>query len=408
MPPSLNKLRKRFTVIITNSLSSLLPQFFNTLISIIVIRFTHIDLWGEFINLLILINLGAHIAAWGNRDYLLREFSFKPSHIIPTWQQCLMTRLWLLGSFSLIIALLGYPPTQTLLLIAWAWVTVLKQSHEVMVVYHKDFLWQLGLELAQALFIAFGLLWLGANINLNNLMGLFILGNLGQGILFSWYYATVNRTLNWRQGFVWGYFPAAAPFFLLNFSGLLQSRLDLYCVAYFLSKRDLGQYQILINLLLYLQALANFILVPYVKTLYRLPNDLIFKISGRLFILGFVILGPALAVVYAMLIWLYHLPIPLSHVLLGGLFVWPLYGYTTIIYGLYKINRQTLVVKISLVGALVNLILNLALLPYLGWVGSLLASTIVQWLMLGLYVWQLTQTPHPDPLLRRKGSKISP
>ncbi|MEZ4768402.1 MAG: hypothetical protein R2844_08245 [Caldilineales bacterium] len=42
---------------------------------------------------MIYVQLAAHIVGWGNKEYLLRAFSFSPAHISREWQTSLATRL---------------------------------------------------------------------------------------------------------------------------------------------------------------------------------------------------------------------------------------------------------------------------------------------------------------------------
>src|SRR5215510_5160164 len=176
--------------------------------------------------------------------------------------------------------------------------------------------------------------------------------------------------------FVWRFL------FLLGFSGILQSRMDLYCVNYFLPKGKVGQYQVFANVMTYWQSLAAFILIPFVKNMYRLPEGSILKIETRLFVFGIVMLVPALALTHVILSGLYHFTISFSILLFGGLLVLPVYLYVPIIYVLYRASLQSAVLTISLLGAVVSLSLNLALLPRVGMIGAVLASTAAQWLML--------------------------
>jgi O-antigen/teichoic acid export membrane protein len=183
------------------------------------------------------------------------------------------------------------------------------------------------------------------------------------------------------------YFGVALPFFLLGFSGMLQSRIDLYSVSLYLPAEAVGHYQLFINLMIYLQAVANFILTPFVKGLYRLDHDAIHRISLRLLAIGIVLVPVALLGVNWLLPSLYAIELTPSYLLLGGLFALPVYFYLPTIYALYKADRQQSVLWVNLSGAALNLLLNLLFIPRMGALGALLATTLVQWFMLAAYLY---------------------
>ena len=55
------------------------------------------------------------------------------------------------------------------------------------------------------------------------------------------------------------------------------SRSDLYIVEFYESDTEMGKYQIIISVLIYLQMLGGIALLPIVKGLYRIPLDAIKK-----------------------------------------------------------------------------------------------------------------------------------
>lgn len=166
---------------------------------------------------------------------------------------------------------------------------------------------------------------------------------------------------------------------------MLQTRIDLYAVNIFLTDRDVAQYQIFINFMIYLQTIAGFILLPFVKTIYRLHHATIRKISLRLFAFGLIIILPALYTVRLLLTNLYEIDLPLTYYLWGGLYVIPLYYFLPTIYALYKAERQNLVIAVNLTGILLNAILDVLLLPHLGTEGAILAAAIVKWIVFIIY-----------------------
>ncbi len=383
---------RRARAILTNSISSLLPPALNIAVSTLVVRAASVELWGQFVRLLIVLNFGVYIVAWGNKEFLLRAFSRTPAHIGRNWQTSLITRMLLFGGLCLVLAWMDWPLVQRVWAMVWALGLVVAQSNEALIIYHKDFGFSILVEMGAMGLIAGGILALNGNLTVDKLAALF--GGthlLRAGILTLRYrrYTLPRETASPIQSrFSPAFFPLAFPFFLLGFSGMLQSRMDLCAVNFYLSERDVGQYQVFISLMIYLQALANFILLPFVKNLYRLERASIRRISVRLTVFGVLFLAPALGAAALALRFVYALTLPPAFFIIGGLFVLPIYYYLPIIYRLYKENRQNTVLWVNLIGIAVNFALNMLLLPRFEALGAITATAASQWVMLGIYLWQ--------------------
>lgn len=192
-------------------------------------------------------------------------------------------------------------------------------------------------------------------------------------------------------GFEYAYFILAFPFFLMEFTGLLQSKADLICVTFFLSKERIAQYQVYINFLLLLQSSAGFILAPYLKNIYRLKKDSIRKLSVKLLSFGIALAAISTYFISVFIRYFYHFSIPTVTLLLGAFFIIPIFYYITIVYQLLKINRQKIVLFINIAGTIISFILNIILIPHSsdGISGAILAITITQWLLLLMY-WSIS------------------
>ncbi len=392
---NLTKARRRLLPVAANSLNSLLLPLINIAVSLLVVRRASVELWGAFVSVMIVVQLGAHVVGWGNQEYLLRQFSRAPARLGQAWQSSLLTRLLLLPLFSAVVLLVGWPARQTVLATVWLVGLVLAQSFNAWVVYRRAFLAAIAVELASTVVILVVVLAQGPALSVNSLLLLFAVTSLARALALGLVFRqdicqsqTPGNSQEPRQRIDLRYFKLALPFFLLGLSGLLQSRIDLYSVSYFLSKEEVGQYQVFLSLLLYLQATANFILQPYVKSLYRLDETIIWKIALRLFGLGWLLIAPAMLAVTWVLATLYGFNPPPSFIVLGGLYVLPIFFDLPIIYALYKADRTTTVIAVNLTGFTLNLLLNIWLLPRVGLVGAILASTLVHW---GVFAFYLSQ-----------------
>jgi O-antigen/teichoic acid export membrane protein len=381
------KLRRRLFLIVTNSISGLLVPLLNPVVSYLVVRLASIDMWGEFVSLMLVVQLGAHIAGWGNKDYLLREFSLNPARLAANWQTSLFTRLMLLLP-AVPIALLTLPVPRAILVLIWTLALVLDQSFDVLIQYRKDFAYSIGVEVAGLGLLAISIFASGAAIDVDRLIALFSGVNL---IKPAAYFIRYRRYLvtrsDRRPGHIeWRYFSLAFSFFLLGLTGLLQSRIDLYTVSAFLSKAELGQYQVFMTFMLYLQSISNFVVGPFVKNIYRLNYRATLSIATKLFVLGALVLLPGLAFVQVVLRVHYRIDLPMMFIVAGGLMAWPIYFYLPTIYALYKAGWQASVVKVNGLGIGVSLITSLILLPRVGMIGAVIGAALAQWMMLAAYM----------------------
>jgi O-antigen/teichoic acid export membrane protein len=378
------RLRRRAFSVATNAINALLLPLLSPLVSLLVIRLASAELWGSFVQFLLLIQLAAHVLVWGNKEYLLREFSRQPARIRPLWQSNLLTRALLIAGLAPLLLALGIPPGRAALLTLWALAATIDQAHEVLVVYHKAFVGQMLVDLGGLGLLLAGVLWRGAGIGLDGLIGLFALVELAKaGALLLWLRPLALRRAALRIDPA--YFRLALPFFLLGLSGMLQSRIDQYCVNLWLGRREIAHYQVFTNFLLYLQALAAIGLAPFLKGMYRLRAGVLLGLSLRLLLGGLALIGPAMGALALILARLYHVDLPFGTLLIGGLSVLPIYYYLPIIYALYRAGRQTAVLRINVLGIAANLLFSLLLLPTWRMDGALAANVIAQLAMLLAY-----------------------
>jgi len=387
------KLQRRTLTVVTNSINSLVLPILNPVVSFLVVRLASITVWGEFVQALIVVQLATHVIAWGNKEYLLREFSLNPTQIARAWQTSLVTRLAVFALACGAIVVMGLPPPRALWIALWGLGLVLYQSCEVLILYRKDFVFATLVELGGLGVQVAAVAWFARRIDPDRLIVVFALATLLKASVFWVRYRRhtliVTDSRAWLMGrFDARYFSLAFPFFLLGFSGLLQSRIDLYSVNFFLPKSEVGQYQVFMTFMIYLQSIAAFILAPFLKGLYRLSYRTMLGISAKLFAFGALLLAPGLSVVYGVLVGHYHFDLSLTFMLAGGLLALPIYFYLPIIYALYKAGSQSTVIKINLLGIGVNLLLSVILLPRVGMIGAVVAGATAQWVMFAGYLVQ--------------------
>jgi O-antigen/teichoic acid export membrane protein len=378
------KLRRRAGLVVTNSLHNVLPMLLTPLVSLLVIRQTSAAIWGTFVAVLITVQLGVHLVAWGNDTYLLREFSRHPADMADAWQSCLRTRLALFVGLALLAALV-FPQTAGWVVL-WGLALVLHQSCAVLITYRRDFRFAAAVELAGLALMVTAVFYAGQAITPDWLLRLFALTTLAKATILLLRYRAIVWVGNGR--FQPHYFLLALPFFLLGFGGMLNSRIDLYIIAFYFPAEEVGIYQVFSSFLLYIQALAGFILLPFVKTIYRLPYAAIRRMARDLLGLGVLIVPIAMIALSFLLSRLYGILLPSAFYWLGGLAALPLFYFSPIIYALYKAEKQTTVLLVNLLGIGSALILNLILLPHLGLIGAIVAMVLIKWSTLLIYNWQ--------------------
>jgi O-antigen/teichoic acid export membrane protein len=377
------KFQRRAGLIAINSLHKGLPMLLTPLVSLLVIRQASVAVWGTFVAVLIMVQLGTHLVAWGNDTYLLREFSRHPAGMAAAWQSSLRTRLALFVGLAL-LALLLYPQAAGWIIL-WGLALVLHQSCAVLVTYRRDFLLAALVELAGSVVLLTAVFLAGEAITPDWLLRLFALTTLAKTAVLLLRYGDVVASGNGR--FQPRYFRLALPFFLLGLGGMLSSRADLYIIAFYFPAEEVGIYQVFSSFLLYIQALAGFILLPFVKTIYRLPYRAIRQIARALFSLGCLIVPLAMIALAFLLDRLYGIALPPAFFWLGGLAALPIFYASPLIYGLFKAEKQTTVLQVNLVGILTTLVLNLILLPRVGLIGAVIAMVVMKWLVLFIYQW---------------------
>lgn len=379
---------RRIWLIVANSFNSLVVPIFSVLISLLVVRTVSVELWGSFVGLLIIVQFAAHILGWGNKEYLLRAFSREPQHIAELWQSSLITRLILFGGVLVVLIWVNLPPTQLLGMTLWTLLLVLQQAYDAVIVYRRDFLFSISVEVIGVGVLLVFIWQRGSNLNLDDLLSWHVLVTAGKTLALTWR----SRWLLWMQwlGRVqWSYFVKASSFFLLGLSGMLGSRIDLYSVNALLSAGELAQYQVFIGLMLYLQALAAFIITPFIKTIYQLDFSAIVKLSWRFLLLSLLLVPSGVFIVAVVLSQVYRIDLPFAMYGWGVIFVIPMYYSLPIIYGLYKAERQRTVLLVNLLGIPGNLGFNLILIPRFGILGALMATTLIS---LGSATFYFTQS----------------
>jgi len=128
------------------------------------------------------------------------------------WQTSLMSRCALFSGWCAVVGCLGFSSQQTWSIVVWSWGLFLHQSYDVLILYKKDFVFSLLVELSAVAILALTIIWVGKDLSLDLLVLLFGVVTLGKAT------ACVLRfhdhgTRHYRGRFDIQYFRLALPFF---------------------------------------------------------------------------------------------------------------------------------------------------------------------------------------------------
>ncbi|MEX0966511.1 MAG: hypothetical protein WD077_04685 [Bacteroidia bacterium] len=379
------KLKQRGNAILLNSLHLLLVPALNFLLYILVVRLYGPTVWGSLVGLLLAVNLAVHFTAWGNKQFLLRNFSLDPQMIRANWQEAFFTRLPLLA-VPAIIFLLFYAPAIAGWMILWLCVQHLFHSFEVFVVYQKRFIPAILADVAGFIILAAGIYFFPFVMEKPAFSGLFTLSFALKALIMAvTFYMVAFRPL--KMHFNFNYFKNAFPFFLLGLVGLLQEKIDLYLMALIGTDEGLGKYHVLISALALLKSGSVFLLMPYIRNVYRLPSSSLRMLARRLSGAGVVIILSGVLAMSWLMPRLFHFDFDWWVYGIGGLYALPHYYYLVLTYKIFRQKNEKVIVTIGLAATIFNTILSLLLIPELGFKGALLATAAAEWLILGIIFW---------------------
>ncbi len=353
---------------------------FTFLLSIIGIKYFGKQSWGEFIYINTWLILAAFILNFGNKEYLIRKFSKKPSKISAIFSQNLISR------FILIIIVVPFFFLFSFKIALWSSVLIfliyIYQSFECLIIYYQKFKLQLIVEL-----IGFSIITLyiisNQNLDLEEFLLIICAVFLIKIMII---YISFKKEISFKSTrFSIEELKDLIPFFLIILSGFLVSKVDLLIINIYLSKENIAEYQIGITSFLMLQSLAYLIILPFNKHIYRLKNSTIKKIKNKIAFASIPILIIGSIFIWYILEEIVHLNLNNNFYLLGFVTCIPIYLYVIDVQIEFKNNNENKVVLVSFIGAAINSIITLILIKRLGITGGLLGAMAAQFCVLILY-----------------------
>lgn len=343
--------------------------------------------WGSFVSVLLFSLLALQIINWGNKEYLLRQFSQQPKNINADYSRILITRLPLVIVFGIVgFAYFSLPICGVLFL--WIFGRFLNHSVEALLIFEKKFNASILIELVCFVGFAFGI-YENPNLDLFSLLLLYSLYQLIKGI---WYFLLFKKNFTLKNTRIdFNYYKISFPFFLLSILGFLASKVDVYLVDHLGDKISTANYQIINSLLVFTMSLSAFLYAPYTKNIYRNNQALMQKTRNLLLVIGLFVVPLALFFIYFILKYYYvNLQLPLVFYAIAFVYIYPSFLYGIEVVNLFKLHQEKTVVRFLFIGALANTLFSAGFLYFnYGILGALTGSAIAQLLVLGLFKFKL-------------------
>lgn len=350
------------------------------LLSLIVIKKHDAVLWGEYVELLLWVNIPAIIVYFGNKNYLLKAFSDSPGAVYQTWFTNLLSRGLLLITSLLIIVWIPLFQEQLLLIILWVILLYYNQAFEALIIHDRDFKLSIYTELCRNSLLIISVIACSSILDLQLLILLVLGAALIKAIVYSFYYFRKFSGVHFRLDY--SILLVLLPFFIPMFLGTIRSKTDAYYGTLFFSKEELSHYQIFISLMMLVQLGASYVINPFLKNFYRVKQQIASKIEKQFTLLGLLVGVAFIPILYALAQYLYGFEYSLLSYAFAFLFVITVFIHLLLISEFYKYNRQMSVAGMTCIVALIQIIVGYYLIRNYHTEGALGTKVLGQWLII--------------------------
>jgi len=376
---------KRSKFIGLETISFILRPIHTSLISLLIIRLFDIDLWGKFVVFLVGVELLTTLLNWGQKPFLIRAFSLKPSDIGDCWGKTTYSRISIL---ILIVFLLWLIPVfqpyffPLLLWTSFKWFSFLFDS---IIQFYRKYWWSISAEIVAISSAVLSVFFFSEEMNLEVLIYIFAFSAIAKFIVLSpllreWKVPSLSITGIKKD------LQLSFPFFALSIAGLVQTKGDLYVAAYLLPEQDLAAYQVIIGFLLLGQTFSAIILGPFQKNIYRWQGNDFSSLKKLYLKIGFISTVLLSIGLYFGLQYIYLIDLNLWHLLLFFAYLFPLYTYLIESQILLKHKNEKQLLHYNLIAAVCNIVIGLLLVSWYGIFGALLSGIICRLVLAKLVV----------------------
>lgn len=372
MKPS-SKTIKRTKFIGLEALNFAVRPIHTSLVSLLVIRLIDVALWGNFVFYLLSIELIAMILNWGQRAYLMREFSLQPQHIAHLLSVTLLARIPLFIGSILLIALVPDYRIYFLSLLVWLTFKWLANLFESVIKYNRTYLRSIIAEFF-AMLSAIGYLLSQYNsVGIHEIIIAFAIASVVRFAVLS--PLLKNLKVNtFTKSELKANLKVAFPLLLLSIAGLLQLKGDLYTATYLLDTTELAHYQVIVSFLILGQTVAWIILGPFQKNIYRWKEGNLKNLKKKYLLIGFLITSVFSLTLFLGLNLFYQIYLPYWYIFLFFTYVFPMYIYLIESQLLLKYKQENVLLKWSAISAGISIGLSFILIPLIGIVGAFISG----------------------------------
>ncbi|MBL4710029.1 MAG: polysaccharide biosynthesis C-terminal domain-containing protein [Flavobacteriales bacterium] len=367
------------------TISFLLRPIHTSLVSLLIIRLFDVDLWGSFVVLLVGVELLTSLFNWGQKPFLLREFSLSPNTIGEQWSRASYARLPFLILIVILLMLIPVFQVHFFPLLLWVFFKWFSFLFEPIIQFYRKYTWSIISEMAAITTAISCVLFFSEEMVLTDLIYLFVLSSgvkclVLLPLLNEWERTSFSLKMLRTELLL------AFPFFGLSIAGLLQTKGDLYVVTYLLQEEDLASYQIILSFLLLGQSFSAILLGPFQKNIYRWQGKNIQKLKKLYLQVGFVATIVFSIILYYGLKYVYLIELPLVYIALFFAYLYPLYAYFIESQILLKHKNEKQLLRYNVIAAVCNIVISLLLVSMYGIVGALLGGIVCRLILAKLVV----------------------
>ena len=373
----LTKIFNKITPVLGNSLYQLLPGLVNQVLAFFVIKQSGATNWGQVVSLQLVYYIAAHIVSWGNKDYLLVQFSKQPSKINQHLQQSTLTRALILLLPTVLLIVVYYPFQTSVYLAGWIILRFIAQALEAVIIYEKNFSLALRSEAAAFVLLLFGLTFWHHNLSFQEALLLVLLSHVGR---VTWLMPSLISKLKGSSlkrielSHLW----VSVPFLLMGLIALLQLKTDLYVMNELSTKSITGSYQVLMSFVAMFLAVPGFIINPFIKNVYRLQANQLKTLQYKFVGLGLMISVLATPILWAVMHYVYQLHFSAATYILIAVLICLPFVYAFDVYQLYKANTQNKVLLVNALGIAIIFLCCFMFIPLWPINGALMAQLLAQ------------------------------
>lgn len=377
---------KRLKTISLYGISQIVSVLSIVLLSLIIVRYHSVELWGEYAEILIWTNVFLLFLSFGNNDYLLKYFSKSPSTINQQWVSNIIARSLLLIPSLVLIYFISIFKNLELYIFLLILFKFLNQSFKPLIVFHRKFRLNIITESFSLLIL---IILVFNKIDTLNLKLLIQLICLTQAIkIFPYASFLLKSFKNIKITIQLVELKKSLPFFIPLAIGTFRSKIDTYYGTLFFSTSNLSKYQILISFLALTQMTSTFAITPYLKNYYRFKNDTISIIQKRFFNFGWLFALIATLLIFVILTFFYQINFSILQYGLAFLFVVPLFLHILLVSEYYKKDKQYKIAFFASFVVLFQLVIGYFLIKYWSINGALLLKVLGQWsIVILLWLW---------------------